>query len=196
MSRQSLIDDPFACVHTPDVPALSRRSPAPSVLDTGALWTPSIPASVFLAARKGPSAKNGRAAISGSPSVTAGKVPSAKNGRAAISGPPFVTEGKGPSAKNGRAAISGPADLSDGNHKCLCKMLCFIGLAQQPAALGRARRSHRTQTHRFRETSAFQDNTLEACNVADPNIPAVGDGFLTNTSCGCSAVRVHSQRGR
>ena len=44
---------------------------------------------------------------------------------------------------------------------------------------------------RFRETSAFQDNTFEACNVVDHQIPAVGDGFLTNTSCGCSAVRVH-----
>ena len=44
------------------------------------------------------------------------------------------------------------------------------------------------QSHRFRETSAFQDNTFQGLNVTDPNIPAVREGLCTQLICDCSAV--------
>ena len=44
------------------------------------------------------------------------------------------------------------------------------------------------RTSRPRETSAFQDNTFEGCNSANPHNPAVGDRLLTTSSCGSSPV--------
>ena len=35
---------------------------------------------------------------------------------------------------------------------------------------------------RLRETSAFQDNTFEGCNLADPQIHAVGEGLCSTPS--------------
>ena len=56
--------------------------------------------------------------------------------------------------------------------------------------LRRLWRGHRRRTalRRFRETSAFQDNTFEGCNLAEPQIHAVGNGFCTTPFCDCSAV--------